>query len=316
MNDMFKSILAVVGISGALLLGNSTELSAKEWSPEVCTTDLVSGIYGFNARGFVVADEVIDMAERQAGTGIVKLRSNGTATFTVTRFFSGVPDFPAEDQPLIDTFEATWIVNPVCTGSVILSEDGQGVDWVFVVVDDANEVHFVSGATLSAVDAKRITKRERTSSQGLEFDNYDGEAYKHMQSHFKCDMKSVAGMYGGNVDNLSEQVEAQQRAVLFVIDLREDGTVDAKIIGYRADQVGMIMPINRIGEGNWKVAQDCTGILSVEFQGSSPLSLDLSLVAVENASEIFATGGTFLEEVDFMRIFSVSHIHNDAIHNY
>lgn len=63
MNDRCKSILAVASICGALLLENSTELSAKERSPEVYTKALVSGIYGFNSRGFVVEDEAIDICQ-------------------------------------------------------------------------------------------------------------------------------------------------------------------------------------------------------------------------------------------------------------
>lgn len=101
-----------------------------------------------------------------------------------------------------------------------------------------------------------------------------------------------------------------------MIDLREDGSVEAKIIGYRVDQVGMIIPVNRIGEGDWKVEQDCTGTLNVEFQESSPLSLEQSLVAVENASEIFAAGETFLEEIDFKKFYSSSNKHNDDIDDY
>ena len=146
MNYTYKSTIAAICVSSALFLGSGTDLWAKERSPQVCTKALVSGMYGFNARGLVVEDGAIDVEERQAGIGRVKLRRNGTATFTVTRFFAGVPEIPDEDQPITNTFEATWTVNPDCTGSVILMEEGIDVDWVFVAVKDANEVHFISGA--------------------------------------------------------------------------------------------------------------------------------------------------------------------------
>ena len=123
---------------------------------------MVAGIYGFNARGFVALSDNDDPPKiqdnlRQAGTGIVKLRKDGTATFTVERFFSvGVTNLP---QPVKSTFHANWSINPDCTGAVDLMEFGVDVGWVFVAVENANELHLVSGATLTAVDAKRIANR-------------------------------------------------------------------------------------------------------------------------------------------------------------
>ena len=66
-----------------------------------CNEALVSGVYGFNARGFVATDPVghepsmIEDDKRQAGTGLAEFRKDGTATFTIERFFTeGVTDQP------------------------------------------------------------------------------------------------------------------------------------------------------------------------------------------------------------------------------
>ena len=56
-------------------------------------------------------------------------------------------------------FDAEWTLNPDCTGQIDLMEFGDDVDWVFVAVQNANELHLVSGATLTEVDAKRISKK-------------------------------------------------------------------------------------------------------------------------------------------------------------
>jgi len=55
-----------------------------------CNEALVSGVHGFNARGFVTTDTVrhkpimIEDDKRQAGTGLAEFRKDGTATFGLT----------------------------------------------------------------------------------------------------------------------------------------------------------------------------------------------------------------------------------------
>lgn len=130
--------------------------------PLVCNEDLVAGVYGFNAAGFVVEVEngrlMIVEGARQAGNGVIDFRADGTATFRLERFFSGIPG--TEGGPFLDVFEASWTVRSDCTGTADLTEFGSDVDWIFVAVENANELHLASGAgTLAQVDAKRLLRR-------------------------------------------------------------------------------------------------------------------------------------------------------------
>lgn len=131
--------------------------------PIACNEALLAGVYGFNTNGLVVETsggrmQVLEGA-RQAGTGTVEFRADGTATFRLERFFSGVPELEGAG-PFFDEFEATWQVRPDCTGTADLAEFGLDVDWVFIAVENASELHFVSGAgTLAQVDAIQLFRR-------------------------------------------------------------------------------------------------------------------------------------------------------------
>ena len=265
-----------------------------------CNKALVSGVYGFNARGFIATNpdghepQMIVDNERQAGTGIAEFRRDGTATFTLERFFS--PGVTSEPQPIKSTFDAEWSVKADCTGIVNLMEFGDVVDWVFVAVSNADEMHLVSGTTLAALDAKRISKKRDLLPKGWGWSKRRGRG--------RCDAKTVAGRYGGNIDSLAGQIGGQNNAFIAVYHLRADGTLILKMQGFteNADRTVSPLQLDEM-QGTWQVKPDCTGSMQYEMNDPGPQTVKEVFVSVENATEILTVGNGFLDEFDGKRLF-------------
>ena len=280
--------LALAGVAaGTLLLVNDSAQATRDvldhLDPRVaCSEDLVAGVYGFNTNGFVV-DVVGDQIEfvegaRQAGTGTVDLRADGTAVFRLERFFSGIPELEGEG-PFFDEFEATWHVRKDCTGTADLTEFGLDVDWIFVAVQDARELHLVSGAgTLSEVDANRVFSVPPALPDGPPPE--------------VCDTTLLAGVYGFNFDTLADPSGGAEAGV-GLLDLSKSGSLRLKLEGFSE---GGTEPFMRFERGHWEVREDCTGLL--ELRGG-----DLyTFVAVNNGNELHLVMEALLEEAEAKRL--------------
>ena len=187
---------------------------------------------------------------------LLNFRPDRTATFTLERFFSeGVTNEP---QPVFTQFDAEWKVNADCTGMVDLMEFGGQVDWVFVAVSSGNELHLVSGATLTSVDAKRLSKKR-------------GIVPKWSRGHSKtgsriCTPKSVAGKYGGNIDSIAGQIEGQNNALVAVYDLQKNGSLLVTMEGFIENLDGTVSPLKMDDiRGTWEINRDCTGRMEYEI---------------------------------------------------
>lgn len=252
--------------------------------PVACSEELLVGVYGFNTNGFVV--EIIDgRAEfvegaRQAGTGTVEFRTDGKAVFRLERFFSGVPELEGLEGPFFDEFEATWHVRPDCTGTADLIEFGFDIDWIFVAVQGANEVHFVSGAgTLSEVDSKRLFWAPPAPAAGP-----PPEA---------CSKALLVGTYGFNFDTLADPAGGAEAGV-GLLDLSKSGSLRLKLEGFSE---GATEPFMHFERGHWEVRDDCTGVL--ELRGGEIWTF----VAVQNGTELHLVMQDLLEEADAKRLF-------------
>lgn len=288
---MVRRHWVLAGAAGAMLLLATGPGSAADDVldhldlPAACDVDLVAGVYGFNTDGLVVEDQggeitVVDGA-RQAGTGVVDFRADGTALFRLRRFFSGVPELEGEEGPFFDEFEATWHVRPDCTGTADLIEFGLEVDWIFVVVDGANELHLVSGAgTLSEVDAERLF-----ASAPAPADDPLPDA---------CDVALLSGLYGFNFGTLADPALGGAEAGVGLLDLSESGSLRLKLEGFREGATGSFMRFKR---GRWTVEEDCTGTL--ELRGGALWTF----VAVRNGTELHLVMQDLLEEADAERLF-------------
>lgn len=276
---------------GALLLANGPAHAAEDVLdhldlPVACDEDLVAGVYGFNTDGFVVETDGdrVELVEgaRQAGTGIVDLRPDGTATLSLERFFSGIPELEGEG-PFFDSFDATWHVRPDCTGTADLNEFGLEVDWVFVAIPGARELHLVSGAgTLSEVDAKLRFADPQSATGG--------------QPPEVCSTSLLAGVYGFNFDTLADP-SAGAEAGVGLLELRKSGSLRLKTEGFRD---GSTAPFMRYERGHWQVHDDCTGILELRGGGL------YTFVAVENGHELHLVMDELLEAADAKRLFKRS----------
>ena len=145
-------------------LGAASIVSEQAWTqeafprdlPSQCTLENVAGIFGFNEE----TSSSPGAREARAFVGLIDLHSDGTALLQIRGFMERGGEV-REGQIL----EGEWTVEPNCFGLIDFPEvdapAGSTVefDFLFVAVENATELFFVSNNPLEEADAKLLFRR-------------------------------------------------------------------------------------------------------------------------------------------------------------
>jgi hypothetical protein len=137
-----KRIIAVIAAS-VCVVGSTAAASAEEQQHAICTVADLRGTYSF---------------QRTGTTPQGPLAAVGIATFDGSGFFSVTQTTNRNGVITQGGFDGTYEVNADCSGRW-LSLDGQTVTAYFVLVDDGDEMFFLSSAAGNTISG--VSKRTR-----------------------------------------------------------------------------------------------------------------------------------------------------------